>query len=229
MNSHAIRKPALLLAGTTLAAFSNAGIVNFDSNKAVLVSTPADMKYKASPYQSTDGKVRVWNEQQNVSLASDLKVDASAVGTYDSFADLSTSTLAAGTKVDSHYIAYDPKFVGGVSTTIGFSGKILGVIVTSDRFLDDRLLSSDSLALSTVPGSNLPTSHYGFRGLEMRLVDLGPKLDWFKINADNSVTVNLGAAYPGDGIRVVTQAVPEPTSVAALSVGALGLLRRRRR
>jgi len=212
-----------------MVAASHAGVLSYDTNKAVLVNSPSGMKYKASPYQSTDGKVRVWDEKQGVTLGAALKVDASPAGTYDSFADLHTSTLAAGTKVDSHYISFDPKYVGSVSTTIGFSGKILGVIVTSDRFFDDRLLASDSLALSSVPASNLPGSHFGFRGLEMRLIDLGPKLDWFTINANNSLTVNLAAAYPGDSIRVVTQAVPEPTSIAALSVGAIGLLRRRRR
>ncbi len=216
MNATMLRRLSLLtFAGAALSA--QGAIVSFGAS-GLLETNPANMKYGPNPYGNNF--LHLWNERQGYVLTSGLVVDAVADGVYTNTAQLGTFTLAAGTRLDSHYIAYDP--VSNSQTgSITFSGRIIGIIVTSEVG-GDRLFTSDYLRLASVPNANVPGAHYGLRGLE-----LNP--DAFTING-NTLTVRLSASTPGDGIRVLTASpVPGPAALGPFALGALATRRKRRR
>lgn len=196
---------------------------------------------KANHFQDTGAhpKVHAWNEAQGFKLTSDLFVDINTSGTFSRNSDLAgfkAAKIDAQTVVDSQYLYFDPKVSGHVSDlTITFSGKILGVIVESDRFWDNRndhnytdyFRLSDILATS--PTANNATAHFNNRGLELGLLT-----DSISVSiSGNSLTINdFRAGNPGDQIRIITAAaVPEPSTFLAFGVPAalFGLVHLRRR
>ncbi|MDY6857857.1 MAG: VPLPA-CTERM sorting domain-containing protein, partial [Pseudomonadota bacterium] len=140
------------------------------------------------------------NELQNYILGSDLVVDS--------------GVIAAGTKVSSHYVGFDPLFWSRQGGSVSFSGKILGVISTTDTLLTSDFLGAPAVSYTAV----------WERGLE-------PNWDKYSIG-DKTVSVSWWASTPGDYMRVITAAaVPVPAG-GLLLVGALGSLaavRRRRK
>ena len=181
-----------------------------------LVKSDFNTGYTPNFFQDTGSSILVhgWDEVKNFTLTSAITVDAVSPGTYDSNGDLGTFSIAAGTVVNSHYLYFDPKDPATRTATFTFDGKILGVIAESDLNSPDRFLASDSLrnVNSWYP---LPFTHFTNRGLEMGS-------DEFVISADmKSVTVKLSASNPGDQMRIVTQAVPEPSSMVLVATGGL--------
>jgi hypothetical protein len=185
--------------------------------------------------------VHGWEERQGAVLAADVYVDIVAPGTYAKESDLAgfeAAKVAAGTRVSSHLLYFDPK--GGASVdgvTFTFDGRVLGVIVESDRFFKkkfgftDYYVESDFLRNPATPAANYPvpagdpSSHFNNRGLEFNTDSI--------VVGSNFVTLNLSASDPGDQVRVITAAVPEPASLTAAGIGVASLagygLRRLRR
>jgi hypothetical protein len=140
-----------------------------------------------------------FDELQDYTLTSDLYVDG--------------GVISAGKTVSSHYVAYDPLLWSRQAGSVSFSGKILGVISTTDS-----LLASDFLGAPAVSYVSIIE-----RGLE--------GWDRYRVS-DKTVDVSWWASTPGDYMRVITVApVPLPAA-GLLMVGALGGLaavRRRRK
>ena len=199
--------PMLLLVGTS----AQAGYQDV-TGMVQVVSPPPSLLLGS--YQS-DSSVRTFLERQQFTLASDVRVDNTATGTFASNNALVSGTIAAGTSVDSYFFHSEPvnpsQFYTG---SVTFTTAILGVIV-----LSTSLDASD--AQLGVPGTTYPT------GLIARGLELIPTGDSFTISADRkTLTFALNTRIVVDELRVLTapSAVPEPVSAVLLGTGSLILL-----
>lgn len=150
------------------------------------------------------------NERTGVTLGGPLAVDG--------------GMLATGTKVDSHIVWSNFTATSGIVAKVQFAHKILGIITTSQGALNYLGASNPVVGLLTT--TYLNANNWGmengavFAGLREGVV----------ISGTNEITFTSTGMGP-DYVRVLT-AVPEPGSVAILSLGAVGLIaagyRRRR-
>jgi hypothetical protein len=226
--------PLLLGLALALPCPALAGIVSVTGDGDILVPgvhpTGATANFFNNP--AATAKVHGWNERQSVVLTQDVFVDITSDGLYNANGDLGTFNqfkLASGTAVSSHLLYFDP--LGGSqveSVTFTFDNTILGVIVESDRFQRsqgvDYFRSSDFLGN---PFTVYPGSHFNNRGLELGADSISVSM------VGRTVTIeHYSASSPGDQIRVITAANPEPASLTLAGLGALVLagyrLRRRR-
>lgn len=191
---------------------SQAAIVNA-LLQTTLIAQPGDAQLNVLTSSTT---AFVWNEAQNYTLTSALRVNASAPGTYNSGASLVNSFISAGTTISSHYIHFDSpaSTSGAIQGRVRFDQKIIGVIVVNaagQRDLDD----SDYLGAPT-----LFTSGVNARGMEM-------VNDSFTISASGLVLdFSMTISTPGDYVRVIT--IPGAGTLSLAGVGALVAVRRRR-
>lgn len=147
-----------------------------------------------------------FNEDQNVSTVSahTIRNNTTQFGT-------STTIVASGTTVASHYIFFDP----GPSTTIegyvDFDAEILGIMIDTNT-----LAATDYLANTGVTYLNP-----GLRGLE------NADQAWIDISDSSRLRIDFTASNPGDYIRVLTKrspgAVPAPAGFLLFGLGLLGL------
>lgn len=202
-----MRTYLLLLCAAAIGAMPvNAAIVSGNLTGGTALSLGGSLQIIADPSGLTLGNnnfesndVRVFNEQQNVFLASPLTVDVLA------------GNIAAGTRVSSHYLHFDPDQNLTAIGSVTFSSKILGVIVSRPR-----LLTSLGLA-----AGNVTYLHPTLVALED--FDLAGF-------SGNTLFFNIEAGDPGDSIRIITAGVPEPASWAMLiaGFGLVGAVSRRR-
>jgi hypothetical protein len=186
---------------------------------AQIIAAPADALDDIAVNLGMQG----FNEAQDVVTTSAWGIDGGG-------------SIAAGTLVDSHMIflntATGSASHGGVTWT--FAGVILGVM--SDY---NGNLESASTANLGAPGTNYTTTGSGTgpaapfpaRGIEGNNgTGLGTN-DGYLILSPNQLRVSMFVGEPGDWIRVVTAAepIPEPSTLALLGIGAVGLAVWRRR
>lgn len=190
-----------------------------------IVAADASVGYKADFFNSPNNglKIYAWNEKQNVLLPSNFKVDIVNQGTYQSPFASANAVMPTTQRVNSHYIYFDPKNSKSATGTFTFDTPIVAIILSSGSgAANDHLLASDFLIPGTVPSANIPTSHFNARGVEF-----GPeKVKWLSAN---TIDLNLTASSPGDQIRVLTQAVPEPATIFAVASGLAFMLKRKRK
>lgn len=163
-----------------------------------------------------NGKLLAWDEVQNYTLLSDLRVDR----VFDELASFITTApggdfyIKAGTVVSSHYLQWDPGHgsAGSVKATIELDSQVFAFIT------DDQNLFNSDAALG-LPG--LDYADFGLRGLE--------DTDITQFSGQNTY-INWGANSPGDWTRLITaysptattntgNPVPEPSTVVLLGSG----------
>ncbi len=158
--------------------------------------------------------VRAFNEASGFTLATNLPVNATSPGVYNSNAALTPGVIAAGTVVNSHYLYADPVGNGPAAYEgfVEFDQPILGVIV-----LRNALNASDFLgAVGTLYGDNAA------RGMELSGNEaFSITVSQFRVN------FRFNTSGATDDIRVIT-AVPAPGAAAMLCLGAAVSMRRRR-
>ena len=184
-----------------------------------VVSPPVSLT--VGSFQS-NSDIRTFIEKQDFVLATSVKVDDTASGTFTSKASLVDGTIAAGTSVDSYFFHSDTVSGSQVYTgSVTFTTAILGVMV-----LAKSLDATDAL-LGHV-GTTYPTGDGG------RDLELDPTHDFFTLSADKkTLTFQFDTHGNVDEVRVLTapSAVPEPSSIALLGLGTIILtgasLRRR--
>jgi PEP-CTERM motif len=195
------------------------------------VSTTGAMTLIAAPGSIVQGSLEsntaqfVFQEQSGLTLGSNLAVDVTTAGTFNSLASLTAGFIASGTVVNSYLIHAEAVNVGAASYmgSVTFNSAILGIIVLSKSLDNTDALLGHPGTLYPVAGSELS------RGLE-----LGSALPFDSVIVSGQ-TVTFTDAVNGaqDEIRVITAApvstVPEPGSVLLLGTGLLGLVGAARR
>lgn len=223
----AIVAAALLAAGSAQATFL--GAVSCSGANACSEAGPTSPYPIPNPVTQdpNNGVLLVWNERQNVTLTSDLRVDrvADASASYVG-SDAGGLFIKAGTIVSSHYLQWDPGFddvtglssVNTVQARLQFDSDIFAFITADQKLFD----SDAALGLA-----GLNYNDFGLRGLEGGDTTEYP----FEPSDYSFVDVRWSATTPGDWTRLITAfspaaAVPLPSALLLLLAG-LPLLRRR--
>jgi hypothetical protein len=191
-----------MLLGATISV--PASLISVVGSGNILTAGPG-VGYTADFFGDPTLVIHGWDEVQNYTLPSNLAVNITTLGTFNSTASLTPGFIPAGTVINSHTFFYDPAVGGSTVAAFQFDTPILGVIVDSET-PPDLLLTSDFL----------------IRGIE-----IGINIDHLNVSA-TGVQLFLSAGSPGDQLRVIT-AAPEPSAGAVIAVGAFLLAVKQRR
>jgi len=194
-----------------VAGASQAAIVSV-SGPGVIINNPVNV----SPGVVQSPNVNVFAENGPVLDSVGMALDHVNTGLVNNSGALVPGAVMAGTLIHSYFVHFDP--VGSLTRegSVRFDQKILGIIIENPRF-------NASTPLVGLLGNTYGTAS-GAYGLE-----LAANGDRFGISADRyTLGFRFGATDPGDRLRVIT-AVPEPATMSALGLGAIALLRRRRK
>jgi hypothetical protein len=177
---------------------------------AVISGTLGQIQVISPPAQAGSGiasntTMWAWNEQQNVTLASSIKVDITSVGTYTQESQLLTGvSIPAGTVVDSHYISsVAANGSSQLDGTLSFPSDILGVEVKAPS-----LSGSDTLGS---PGTTYPGTNQSLPGMELKPVGN----DSVTLTNQRTIVIHSERTANGvDEVRVITKHDGPPTANA---------------
>jgi len=161
-----------------------------------------------------DDIIWLFTEQTNYVLPSPLTVNITAPGSYSSYPSSLVSILPAGMRVDVYFMHFDPVHSRRRQGYVRFNTPILGVIVRKDQLFASNFLG--------VPGTLYPTSG--------DLIALENGQDKVNLSSDmKELSVNWFANTPGDRIRIITAAIPEPSTMLLFALGLAGASMRLRK
>lgn len=185
---------------------------------ALVSNTSGTVQFTATPYPGeSDTTIFVFNEQQNIPFVSTQPLNFGAI--------------VPGTLVNSHYLQLDTIAPTGTvgSGSVTFDGPIVGIITSTGNLYanlaPDAVATSDSyFGLESTLGPYPFDASMADRGLgspeDDLIINIGSNtlgIDSLGIESNNRV----------DGIRVLTL-VPEPASLAWLSLGGVVMMMRKR-
>lgn len=197
-----------------------------------IVSLSGDVEMIAPPFSVQGGAlesndlVRVFQETQNVVLSQDIDADITTSGVFDEVLDLTPGVIPAGTLISSYFLHADTANLGNSNYDLQlvFSQPILGLLIEEASLQATHDLVGWPLTVypSAISSDGL------VEGLE-----LGE--DSLILNKQtNTISVAIGDLDTFefvDHVRVITAAVPEPSSLAILAIGgalAVGITQCRR-
>lgn len=192
----------LLIVVLMLVVSATAVLAAITSTTAPMTQVSAPASVVAGAYQS-DTEVRIFPEQQGVTLANDVSVNITTVGLFDNLADLTPGVVASGQTVSSYLVHFDSVTGSNTRTfrlmpggTVAFEERIVGVIM-----LDAELHTSDFLG---APGTVYPTGIVG-RGLEPVPIEPGTgEYDFISVTCDTLSVGRFGNGARIDQIRILT-------------------------
>jgi len=143
------------------------------------------------PNVEEEDKVRDYVERKNFELPTSIEVEYSTPKYYKTIKDKTPDTIPAGTHVDVYYLFYDPTRGKIEDVGFAFTGRILGVIVTTE-------LLNETDAIFGVQETEYFTGRA--RGFESGADRITLHDDMFGLTVDH-----YSASSPGDHCRVVTE------------------------
>jgi len=188
--------------------FCQGGIVRTQGSVLIIAAPPSVAKSQLT----SDTATHLFVEQSSLTLGQDVTVDVTATGIVDTADDLTPGSILTGSVVDSYLLSAN-KFSPGrgvfqYSGEVTFDVLVLGVIVTGDTLdATDAILGADIT-------SYLPSN--AFRGFDGPTFSASPSAfaDLLEISADRrTVSFDFRTGIFNDQIRIITAAVPEPTSI----------------
>jgi hypothetical protein len=205
-----MKKLSLIALASIAAISANAQIVNTIGGSQVAAPVDATLNV----VEGTEGFVFV---EQDLVKVQELNVDHDgSAGTFLDNTDLIGTTLTGSYSVYFMHMDAPGNGPQDYDFTVEFAQEIKGVI------LKDATLDATDAVLGN-PGTLYPTGLTN-RGWE----DTGP--DGFEVSiSGNTLRYTGRVTSPLDSVRVLTNPVPEPTTMAALGLGGLALLRRRKK
>ena len=227
-------KTLILCAMVVIFAVPAPATIIATTGNLVSIAPPVSVKMSGTGLKG-DSTIWAFDELQGFRLNADLMVNIATPGTYGLGNEtLTPGTIAAGRLVNSHFIHYQPESSSyqNASGSITFDQDILGLIVLS-AFVDSDANLDDTDALLGAATTVYPTGEKDYRGAEL---DAGgeDELTWLGTDPRTLTIDKLHAKFPGDQIRVITAAVPEPTSVCRMGhvhrgVGPVGVAKKAKR
>ncbi len=189
---------AFVALGTVIAPGVSA-VISGTSGQITDITPPACVQRTCG--QGSNTTMDAWDEQQGVTLASNLSVDITQQGDYTSPVS-GSSTIAAGTTVDSHYINSLRLANTGSTTltgTLTFPTDILGIIVRHGP-----LTASDVLG---APGTDYTNGSLS-NGLEL---GSGDELNF---SGPRTITLTSTETNGFDDVRIITKHDSPPVANA---------------
>lgn len=193
-------------------AFSGATVAGVVSTTGVVqISPPASVKAE----QSVNNQAAQWFFERTTTLTSDLNVDILTPGTFNTTNPTALGAIAAGTAIESYFFTADQTgttqriYTGSLT----FSSPILGLLLLNGDSTSRLHLSDAILGLSTTEYDSANPSNGLFDGRATN-----SQFESVTLSADRrTLSFDLSVGNFSDQIRIVT-AVPEPSSVALVSV-----------